>query len=299
MKSINIICPVYNEENCIDLFFAEIKKLKSKLVDYNLQLIFTNNNSQDETYNLCKKICDEYKWVKLLTFTRNFGYQASILAGLKEFEADFYSIVDVDLQDPPEMIEDFLNKITKDNMQIVFGERSDRDENFVIKNLRKLYYKLLQKIADQDFQINMAEFLVMTNEVKKNIVNNNNSNIFIRNEIAYTGFKRSGIKFKRKKRVAGKGVGESIVYMIVYGFAGIIATSTLPLRICFYLFWPLAFMNFIFLISMEMISYKFLIISNLLFLSFAISFISIYLARIYKDVIARPLYIIDYTKSVT
>ena len=297
MKSINIVCPVYNEEQCIALFFQEMIKLKKKLIDYNLTLIFTNNDSQDKTYELCKKICNENNWVKLITFTRNFGYQASILCGLKQYQADFYTIVDVDLQDPPEMIEEFLKINKEEGFQVVFGNRADRDENFLIKNLRKLYYKIMKKVADQDFQINMAEFFLITDEVKKNIINNKNTNIFLRNEVAFTGYKRKGIKFTRQKRIAGKGVGESFLYMIVYGFSGLVATSTLPLRISFYAFFPIAVINFLTFFEFKIIPSVYLNALNMLFIGYTLSFISIYLARIHKDIVGRPLYIIDYQKS--
>lgn len=297
MKTINIICPVYNEEQCIALFFQEILKLKKKLTSYNLTLIFTNNDSQDKTYELCKKICCENNWVKLITLTRNFGYQASILCGLKQYQADFYTIVDVDLQDPPRMIEEFLKINEEEGFQIVFGNRADRDENFLIKNLRKLYYKIMEKVADQDFQIDMAEFFLITDEVKQNIINNKNTNIFLRNEVAFTGYKRKGVNFTRQKRVAGKGAGESILYMIVYGFSGLIATSTLPLRISFYVFCPLALINFLSFFEFKIISSVVLNALNMLFIGYALSFISIYLARIHKDIVGRPLYIIDYKKS--
>jgi dolichol-phosphate mannosyltransferase len=247
---------------------------------------------------LCKKICDENSWVKLITFTRNFGYQPSILCGLKQYQSDFYTIVDVDLQDPPGMIVEFLKINNEEGFQVVFGNRADRDENFLIKNLRKLYYKIMKIVADQDFQIDMAEFFLITDEVKKNIINNKNTNIFLRNEVAFTGYKRKGIKFIRQKRIAGKGVGESFLYMIVYGFSGLLATSTLPLRISFYAFCPIALINFLTFFEFEIIPSVILNTLNMLFIGYTLSFISIYLARIHKDIVGRPLYIIDYQKSV-
>jgi len=298
MKSINIICPVYNEEDCIEIFFDEIVKLKKKLQNYNLNLIFTNNDSEDKTYNICQKLCNENEWVKLITFTRNFGYQASILCGLKHYEADYYSIVDVDLQDPPALIEKFLEISEQEGYKIVFGNRSDREENFIIKNLRKVFYKIMKKFADQDFQVNMAEFFLITNEVKKIITNNKSTNIFLRNEVAYTGFKRKGVSFTRKKRIAGKGVGESFRYMITFAFSGLIASSTLPLRISFYSFLPITLLNLLGFFEIKIISSAILIMLNFIFIGYSLSFISIYIARMYKDIIGRPLYIIDNTKSI-
>ena len=297
MKSINVICPVFNEEDCIEIFFLKITELKKKIKNYNLNLIFTNNNSSDNTLKICKKICKENSWVKLISYTRNFGYQASILGGLKEFNADYYTIIDVDLQDPPEMIEKFLEIAETTDYQVVFGDRSKRLENVIISGLRKLFYKILKKVADQDFQVNMAEFFLITHEVKQNILKNNNTNIFLRNEVAYTGYKRKGIEFIREKRVAGKGIGESLIYMITFAFAGLIATSTLPLRISFYSLFPLIFINlFNFLNFID--ASKLIRLLNWSFVFYNFAFISIYIARIHKDIINRPLYIIDYKNSV-
>jgi glycosyltransferase involved in cell wall biosynthesis len=297
MKKINIICPVYNEEKCIETFFDRIVDLKEKIKNYDIQLIFTNNCSIDDTYQIIYSISKKYDWVKIITFTRNFGYQASILAGLKEQAADLYFIVDVDLQDPPELLINFLQVYENENYEIVYGRRVDRDENFILKKVRKLYYRILFLIADEDFQIDMAEFFLITDKVKKNIINNKSTNIFLRNEVAYSGFARKGINFFRNKRISGVGKGESIIYMLKFGFAGFIAVSTAPLRLIFYLSFFIVILNLVFFLFKDVFSIFILLIFNFLYAVFSFSFLSIYIARIYKDTIARPIYIVDDKKT--
>ena len=295
-KKLNIICPVFNEEKCIPKFYERIDLIRTKLINYEIKLFFSNNCSSDKTYEIIKKICKENDWVNLITLTRNFGYQGSVYGSLNETNADLYFIVDVDLQDPPELLYELLNKYEESDYQVIFGERSNRDENFMIKLLRDAYYRTLAKIADHDFQVDMAEFFLITDEVKQQILKTNSTNIFIRNEVAHSGFKRIGIKYKREKRKDGSGEGESLIYMILFGFVGIVSSSTFPLRLIFYSFFPLFFINIFYLI--DVISFKLTILSNLIYFSYSIAFISIYIARIYKHSMSRPSYIVDKAKSV-
>ncbi len=294
-KKISIICPVYNEEDCIPPFFERIKKLKNKLSNYEIKLIFSNNCSTDQSYKILKQLCKENEWTNLITLTRNFGYQSSVYGALKETKSDLYFIVDVDLQDPPELLEDLLDKYEMEDYQVVFGERSDRNENRIIKSMRNIYYRILKKIADQDFQVDMAEYFLITDEVKNVILKTSSSNIFLRNEVAYSGYKRIGIPYKREKRQQGQGEGESLLYMILFGFKGIVSSSTFPLRIIFYAFLPMIFLNLLFIFNIT--SLKFIIAINLSFIVYAFAFVSIYIARIYKDSMLRPIYIIDKKKT--
>tara|TARA_B100000035_G_scaffold288631_1_gene274405 strand:+ start:11 stop:916 length:906 start_codon:yes stop_codon:yes gene_type:complete len=294
-KKLNIICPVFNEEDCISNFFERIENIKSKLDNYEIELFFSNNCSTDKTYEIIMAICSKNKWVNLITLTRNFGYQGSVFGSLKETNADLYFIVDVDLQDPPELLFDLLKKYEEGDYQVIFGERSDRDENFFIKLFRDTYYRALAKIADQDFQIDMAEFFLITDDVKQVILKTNSTNIFIRNEVAYSGFKRLGVKYKREKRKEGSGEGESLIYMTLFGFAGIVSSSTFPLRLIFYSFFPLLIVDLLYILNF--FSLKLITILNLIYVTYSLAFISIYIARIYKNSMARPSYVIDKKKT--
>ena len=227
--------------------------------------------------------------------TRNFGYQCSVYGALKETKGDLYFICDVDLQDPPELLIELIKKNEEENYQIVFGERSNRDEGLFLKFCRDMYYRTLAKIADQDFQVDMAEFFLISDEVKKVILKTSSTNIFIRNEAAYSGFKRTGVKYKREKRTSGQGEGESFLYMVLFGFKGIISSSTFPLRLIFYSFFPLLLLNLLFFF--EKISQKLLLAINLSFFVYSLGFISIYVARVYKESMGRPIYIVDKDKT--
>jgi glycosyltransferase involved in cell wall biosynthesis len=294
-KKLNIICPVFNEEECIPNFFERIENIKSKLDNYEIELFFSNNCSTDKTYEIIMAICSKNKWVNLITLTRNFGYQGSVFGSLKETNADLYFIVDVDLQDPPELLFDLLKKYEEGDHQVIFGERSDRDENFFIKLFRDTYYRTLAKIADQDFQIDMAEFFLITDDVKQAILKTNSTNIFIRNEVAYSGFKRVGVKYKREKRKEGSGEGESLIYMTLFGFAGIISSSTFPLRLIFYSFFPLLVVDLLYILNF--FSLKLITTLNLIYVTYSLAFIAIYIARIYKDSMSRPSHIVDKKKT--
>ena len=142
----------------------------------------------------------------------------------------------------------------------------------------------------------MAEFFLITDDVKQQVLKTNSTNIFIRNEVAYSGFKRTGIKYKREKRKDGSGEGESLIYMILFGFVGIVSSSSFPLRLIFYSFLPILFLNIFYFL--DIFSFKLTIILNLSYFTYSIAFISIYVARIYKNSMSRPSYIIDKAKSI-
>ena len=288
---ISIICPVFNEENCVEKFFDAINKVKNKINNYQVELIFTNNASTDGTLKKLSLIASKNKWVKVITLKRNYGYQNSLFCGLEHAKGDLITMIDCDLQDPPEMLIDFI-KYSEEGYEVVYGIRKDREENLILKKVRHLWYLIVNKIADQDFVIDMAEFCMVNKQVKDILIQNKSTHIFLRNEIAYGGYKRKGIEYKRKERVDGKAQGASLVYMFKFAIAGILTASTFPLRLISYLFLILAPLNLLlFLFNIDY--FKIILILDLIILIYANAIIGIYLARVHKDIIQRPRYLIN------
>jgi len=298
-KLISIICPVFNEEDAIPIFYKRLQSaIQSLRKTYDFELIFTNNCSTDRSLEIIQNYCQKDSMVKVLTLSRNFGYQASIKAGLTYANGDGIVVIDVDCEDPPEMIPKFVTEWEK-GYDIVYGIRTKRPEPIVIQWMRKLFYRLNKKIGDSEIILDMAEFSLVSSHIREFMISNHSTYPFLRTEIGYVGFNRLGISYSREKRVAGK-THFNIFSMFQFAIAGILTSSTFPLRVVMYISFPLLLVNLVLLYISWFGNWKvfnILVILDFLFVIFSLSFISIYIARIYNDEIARPTFIIDWNKS--
>ena len=166
-KLITIICPFYNELETLPIFYSKIITILENEKNYNFEIIFVDNASNDGSLEKLKDlILDNIETknnikIKIISFTRNFGYQKSLLAGYKYSSGDASIVIDTDLEDPPELISQFLNKWSE-GYDVVYGKRVDREENILIKNLRNYFYKLLTVSADFKINDQMAEFCLIS-----------------------------------------------------------------------------------------------------------------------------------------
>jgi glycosyltransferase involved in cell wall biosynthesis len=292
---VTIICPVYNEEQCVPLFFERLRTSLANLRgDYDFELIFTNNCSTDRTLDEIGKIRTTEPWVKVISLSRNFGYQASIMCGLRNAAGEATIFIDVDCEDPPEMICQFLEH-WRVGYDVVYGQRSNRMENQVIKGLRKIFYRLTRAIADNDFVLDMADFSLISRRVRAVCLRNHSSYPFIRSEVGYAGFKRVGIRYTRARRIAGQ-THYNLFRMTSFALAGILSTSTFPLRFTAYISVPLAALNVLMILISLMagpIDLQHLVLLDITALLIAVVGLSLYMARVYKDIVQRPLYIVD------
>tara|TARA_B110000305_G_scaffold208253_1_gene240347 strand:+ start:37 stop:951 length:915 start_codon:yes stop_codon:yes gene_type:complete len=288
MKKIAIICPLYNEEKSLPIFIEEIKKVEKKIsANYELDIVFSNNASTDRTLSMLEELSNKYKNIYYYTLSKNFGYQNSLNFALKNTTGDLFIIIDSDGEDPPSMILDFLKKYEEGN-DIVYGERVNRPEGFIIKKMRNLFYRVLKFFSDDEIILNMAEFSLFTNEVKEHLIEENSSFPFLRSAISRVGFDLKAIPYSRNERFAGKS-NYNFYTMLKFAVAGILASTTLPLRfpIYFFPFW-LGISTFLLLgsINNELL-WKYFIFFSIIYLVLILSFISIYLARIYKNGLMR------------
>ena len=290
MKQLSVICPVYNEEECTPLFIDKIKILEKKISEkYKLNIFFCNNSSTDNTLNILKKNSEIHSNIFYFTLSKNFGYQNSLKFALKNTEGDVFIIIDVDGEDPVEMITDFLDKY-ESGYDIVYGERVDRVENFLIKNLRKVFYRVLKFFSDDEIILDMAEFSFFTDEVRLAILDENNSFPFIRSSLSRVGFNKIAIPYSRKKRMVGK-TNYNFFSMLKFAIAGILSSTTLPLRIPIYIF-PLWLMYLFYIVKNLLTSGSLdaltsFVLVSITFILLILIFSAIYLARIYKNNLNR------------
>ena len=300
-KLISIICPVYNEQNNISVFYERVQKTLSPLFDrYEFEFIFTNNRSTDNTFDIIRQLHQEDKRVQIITFSRNFGYQASVTAGLSYAQGDASVVIDVDCEDPPELIARFIDK-WEEGYDIVYGIRRKRQENIITQQARNLFYWLLNKMGDHEIIMNMAEFSLINKEVRQEILSNKSTFPFLRTEISYAGFNRVGIDYIRQARRYGK-THYNFLEMAQFAVGGILSSSTFLLRLSAFLGVGLIPLNLLCLIldltNTLSKGFEILVTIDLMYLVFFIAMLSIYTARIYKNGVQRPIFIVDWKYSI-
>lgn len=294
-ERLTVICPVYNEEAVISLFFERFKSVATALeAKYEVELLFLNNASTDGTFAAIEQLRQQHQFVYVLTLSANQGYQRSLECGLRSAHGNVFAFIDVDCEDPPEMILQFVEHYEA-GYDIVYGKRVDREEGRFIKFLRKVFYQLVHRVADDDFILYMAEFSLFTAEVRDAIVADSNSFPFIRSSIARVGFNRVGIPYKRHARIAGK-TNYNLTGMTIFAVAGLLSASTLPLRMPLYLL-PLWVLLTGLLGALSItIGSPWLMLANVLlacaYLGSTAAFIALYVARTYKNGLGRPNYFI-------
>lgn len=303
-KIITIIIPAYNEEMLIEECYRRIRLNLEKIKNYNYEMIFINDGSKDKTLELLEEIAKNDKNVKVISFSRNFGHQAAVEAGLKEISGDVVLIIDADLQDPPELIHDMLNLWEKGN-DIVYGKRTKRDGENIFKLFSaKMFYKTLNKISDVYIPLNVGDFRLVDRKVIDVINQLPEHNKFFRGLFSWVGYKQVPYEYERKERFAGK-TKYSLKQMLKLALDGIIGFSVKPLRIigaigiCSIV---ISFLLFIYTIllcvyKLKTISIETMIILIAITFFFGIQMVAIwivseYIGRIYDEAKQRPSYII-------
>ncbi|MAF96840.1 MAG: glycosyltransferase [Rhodospirillaceae bacterium] len=295
-KLVSIICPVHNEVDTLPIFYSRITKvIESVSSRYNFELIFINNRSEDATLDLLKEMQLGDQTIHIFTMSRNFGYQASLQAGMAVMSGDGMVIIDADCEDPPEMIVQFLEK-WEEGYDVVYGKRAERHELWVIRKARNIFYHILRLSGDMDIVLYMAEFSLISAHVCEAIADNNNTFPFLRAEIGYAGFAKFGIPYKREKRVAGK-THYNFTSMVTFAIAGLLTSSTFLMRLAGYMFPLLVLTNVALLASWSFMgsedALQICVVLNLTYIAYLLTIQGTYLARIYKNMLKRPVYIID------
>ncbi|MBX9694051.1 MAG: glycosyltransferase family 2 protein [Cyanobacteria bacterium] len=295
--TLTIITPVNNEEKALPEFFKRVYAVREKLIDrYNVELLFTNNASTDGTLSLITKLREQHPWVYVITMTRNFGYKGSLECGLRSAKGDLFAYIDVDLEDRPEMIMDFLRYHEEEGYDIVYGERSDRTEPKHINFLRKVFYRTLKCFADEDIIVDMAEFSLFTLEVREAMIQEKTAYPFVRASIARVGFKRKGISYKRDPRIGGV-THFPPKTMVTFAIAAILSTSTLFVKLPIYTF-PIWFLAVVSLSVWRVYCESRWIDAGIialcaLYFGLSLAFAALYVGRCYKASLRRPNYIIS------
>jgi dolichol-phosphate mannosyltransferase len=232
MSTVSVIVPCYNESQALNLFFQELKKHLPQKHSY--QIIFVNDGSTDDTQEIIKAISTEHSFAHYISFSRNFGHQNALKAGFDLSSGDCAICLDSDLQHPPEIIPQLLQK-WEQGFESVITKRIDHDSISYSKKLSsKLFYRLTNRLSDIKLEEGIADFRLLDRKVIDALKELSENQIFLRAVIQWLGFKQTVIEYKAAERVAGESK-YTIRKMFSFALSGITAFSIKPLRFSIYL----------------------------------------------------------------
>ncbi|MGZ3863700.1 MAG: glycosyltransferase family 2 protein [Bacteroidia bacterium] len=306
MALFSVIIPIYNEELNIPTLVSRLRPVVEKIgMDY--ELLFVNDGSRDSSMQLIKALATADPHVRYIDFSRNFGHQVAVTAGIDNCKGDIIAIIDADLQDPPELMEEMIVLIKQGHEVVYAKRRSRKDKNVFKKFAYKRFYRLLAKISNVDIPLDTGDFRLMTRKVAEVLKKMPEQHKFLRGQIAWLGFKQTFVEYDRDVRAAGE-PGYTYKKLFKLAFDGITGFSNVPLRVA-------TIMGFVVSgISLLLIVYA--LLSYFIFnhdlpkgwasLMIAVSFIGgvqlicigiigEYISRLQTDVRNRPLYIINET----
>ena len=305
MTDLSIIIPVYNEESNVNLLYDRLTKVVLAL-GLSYEFIFINDGSKDKTIALVKNLVKKDKHIKYIDFSRNFGHQIAVTAGLDLSMGKAVVIIDADLQDPPELIKDLYEKM-QEGYEVVYAKRRKRDgESFMKKFTARTFYRILKSITSVEIPVDTGDFRIMDRKVVNVLKNMPEHHRFIRGQISWIGFNQTFVEYDREERFAGE-TGYTYRKMIKFALDGITAFSDFPLRLATFMGFMvsgIAFFVLLYALYMRLIVENYVpgwtsVITSVLFLGgvqlITIGIIGEYISRINTEAKRRPLYIVKDT----
>ena len=246
-KRITIVVPCYNEEKMINIFYVECNKVLEKIDGYRFEYIFINDGSNDKTLINLKEIAKDDKRVKFISFSRNFGKEAAILAGLEKSEGDFVVLMDADLQHPPALILEMINYI-EDGWDSVSTRRiSRKGESFMRSHCSKLFYKVINSISDIAITRGATDYRIMSRKMVDSVLKLGEYHRFSKGIFEWVGYDTKWIEYESEDRIEGESKW-SFISLFRYAIEGIVSFSTIPLKVSSFVGSLSAIGSFIYLI---------------------------------------------------
>lgn len=294
---ISLIIPCYNEQESLPYFMDEMDKVMTKMKKNKFELIFVNDGSKDKTLEILKEMAKKDKRVKYISFSRNFGKEAAMLAGLEASKGDYIAIMDADLQDPPEKLIEMYDGIVKDGYDCVGLSRVTRDGEPKVRSFfARCYYKLINKISDVEIVDGARDFRLMTRQMVDSILSLKENNRYSKGLFAWVGYNTKWLEYKNVERVAGT-TKWSFFKLFKYSIESIVAFSTFPLILSILVGLFMLFISFIMLIMMFINATSLLTLSTLivfvtgLILMF-MGVLGLYISKMHIELHDRPKYIV-------
>lgn len=305
VPQISIVLPIFNEETLLPTLFQRLDAvLNSHFSSY--EVIFVNDGSKDNSLDIIKKLCSQNTAYKYISFSRNFGHQKALLAGIRKATGETVVIMDADLQDPPECIPMLYQKM-KEGYEMVYAKRTHRKgESFFKRLTAKIFYRILNYFSPIEIPLDTGDFRIMSRKFVNSLKNLEEKNSYLRGQMAWLGFKNSFILYERDSRFAGK-TKYSLKKMLVFAINGLTSFSNFPLQIASFLgilFSVVAFCIMLyafyskFILNQVVTGWTSIMVSTMFIGGIQLLCIGIigeYISRIANDVRNRPDYIIEET----
>jgi dolichol-phosphate mannosyltransferase len=299
----SVVVPLYNEELVINESYRRLKNVMDFTKEA-YEIIFINDGSKDATKKLAVDICQKDDNIKLVNFSRNFGHQAAITAGMELAQGAAIIVIDADLQDPPETILDMIAK-WKEGFEVVYGKRAKREgENYFKKLTSSVYYRLLRSMTNIDIPVDTGDFRLIDRKVCDALSALPEKNRYVRGLVSWVGYKQTSVEFIRHERYAGE-TKYPLKKMLKLAFDGITAFSFKPLALSGYLGGFMLVIGFISLIAVmiknisagvSVLSLGVILTTNIMMFGMILCGLGIlgqYIGRIFDESKNRPNYIIE------
>ena len=308
-KKISIVVPCYNEQESLPYFYEEIKKIEKEMNYVDFEYIFVNDGSKDKTLEIARDLAKKDKKVRYISFSRNFGKEAAMLAGLEHSKGDYITVMDADLQDPPKMLVEMYKGITEEGYDCVGTRRVTRKGEPKIRSwFARRFYKIINRMSKVEMVDGARDFRLMTRQMVDSILSLKEYNRYSKGLFSFVGFNTKWLEYENVERVAGT-TKWSFWKLFVYALEGIIAFSTAPLVIAAivgFLFFIISFIMILVIIIKTLafgdpVSGWPSLVCIIFFVSgvqlFCIGIIGAYLSKTYLETKNRPIYIVKETEK--
>lgn len=302
MVQYSIVVPMFNEEEVIEETYKRLKEVMDQTGEA-YELVFVNDGSRDRTAEIVGRICQGDSNVRLLDFSRNFGHQIAITAGMDYAAGRAIVVIDADLQDPPTVILQMIDK-WKQGYDVVYGKRLKRKGETLFKKITaKFFYRLLRSMTNVDIPVDTGDFRLIDRKVADVLRGLKEKNRFVRGLVSWVGFRQTSVEYVREERWAGE-TKYPLKKMLRFAMDGITSFSFKPLRLATYLGFGLSGLSFIYLIIVMLqalftdtttAGWASIVAINLFFNGIMLILLGIigeYIGRIYDESKDRPLYIV-------
>jgi dolichol-phosphate mannosyltransferase len=306
---ISFVIPFFNEEECVEKLYSRIRET-AESIGIKFEMVCINDHSTDSTVQVLRKIRQNDQRVKIVSFSRSFGHQIAVTAGLRYASGDCVVVMDADLQDPPELVNKMIEK-WQQGFEVVYGIRRNRKESFFRIVSCKIFYLLIHNISPIKIPFDAGDFCLMSRRVVREMRKLNEEDPFVRGLRAWVGFKQTGIEYERNSREAGSSK-YNILELFGLALDGILSFSVVTLRLATVIglivsFFSIAYAFYIgisrILIALGYVSptnlipgWATLICSLMLLIGLQFIFLGIlgeYVGRIFTQVKGRPLYVVE------
>lgn len=305
MKKISVVIPMYYEEDVVNECYNRVVNSLKNISNYDYEIIVVNDGSRDKTLEILEGLAKKDNKLKIISFSRNFGHQAAVTAGLKETKGDVVVIIDADLQDPPELIEEMI-KLWEEGNEVIYAKRKVRKGESKFKlYTAKVFYKVLNGLSDIEIPKDTGDFRMADRKVIDVINSLPEHNKFLRGLFSWVGFKQVPFEYERKERYAGR-TKYPLKKMLKLATDGIISFSSKPLKIIggigicsiiiSFLVLVYSLLSYIFSWNSLMPGWTSIMVSITFFAGvqlLSIWMMSEYISRIYDESKKRPEYVID------